>query len=171
MANLFPGLARGPIDHKASSIINAIASTALDMGSSIHLSEVDIIFFPNEFFPRVTTTTITAEKTYGIVVGGDTDGVYGDGTAATDDSTRAATSGGQGVVVCTQGRCLARVDATDPIVIGDALGANIEVMSGVLTKAFDPTQVIIARALENVTSTPDVLNIIPVDVQREGLFT
>lgn len=125
-----------------------------------------------ELLPRVEESTSPAltDLNFGIVVGGDTDGIYGDGTAntGTDISNVAAESAGQGVVVVTQGRCLARVDATTSINIGDGLGASTT--AGVLEKADDTSQNIIARALQPITSTPDTLNVIAVDVQREGRF-
>ena len=37
MTNLFPGLARGPIDHEASSVINTIANEAITMGDLVQL--------------------------------------------------------------------------------------------------------------------------------------
>ena len=170
LANSFPGLARGPIDHNASSVINSIANGSIQMGSAIVLSSS----IPTaELLARVEESTSGAitDLNYGIVVGGDTDGIYGDGTAntGTDISNVAAESAGQGVVVVTQGRCLARVDASTTINIGDGLGASTT--PGVLEKADGITQFIIARALQPVTSTPDTLNIIAVDVQRENLFS
>ena len=168
MANEFPGLARGPIDHNASSVINVIANGSIQMGSAIIL---DTTVETTEILPRVEESSSGAitDDNYGIVVGGDTDGIYGDGTAntGTDTSNVAAESAGQGVVVVTQGRCLARVSATTSIAVGDPLGASAT--AGVLELADDATQFIIARALQAVTSTPDTLNIIAVDVQREGL--
>jgi len=169
--NRFLGLARGPIDHNASSVINVIANEAITMGSAVAL----VAAIPtDELLPRVDETDSLADITYGIVVGGDTDGIYGDGTAATDDSTRAAASAGQGVVVVTQGRCLARVGGFDQagaganISIGNALAAS-STDDGVLVQASSTSGIVIARPLQTVASGDT--DIIAVDIQREGLFT
>ena len=171
MTNQFPGLARGPIDHNASSVINQISADVIDMGSVVHFSAP---IPSSETLPRVFETTAISDVSYAIAVGGDTDGIYGDGTAATDDSTRATSAAGQGVVVVTQGRCLARVRAKDGsdaninIDIGGKLAAS-STEAGVLVKATLVSQKIIATALQFITSGD--LDIIAVDVQREGLFS
>jgi hypothetical protein len=124
-----------------------------------------------ELLPRVAENPGAAitEDVYGIVVGGDTDGVYGTGAAASTDINRAASGAGEGVVVVTQGRCLARVEGTAAIAVGDALGASA-VGVGLLELADDATQFIIARALQAIDAGVDN-HIIAVDVQREGLNT
>ena len=198
MANKFPGLARGPIDHNASSVINAISNGVITMGSTVKLNTT---IPPSEILPRVEELTGTAgtggaksldPPTYGIVVGGDIDGIYGDGTTATTDKNRAANAG-EAVVVVTQGRCLARVrgvantnlSTVDPvgqaIDIGDALvaseqGASAQggagpTFTGSVLVAIKATtsiakQTILARALQGVTA--NTTDIIAVDVQREG---
>ena len=165
LTNQFTGLARGPIDHNASSVINSIANGAITMGSAVILNTT----IPTaEILPRVeeTGTAAITDVIYGIAVGGDTDGIYGDGAAATDDSTRATASAGQGVVVVTQGRCLARVDANGiDIAIGDKLIASAE-FEGALQQSAS-TGRIIAIALQPITDGD--LDIIAVDVQREGV--
>ena len=177
LANQFLGLARGPIDHDASSVINSVASGAITMGDSLILTTT----IPDaEILSRVETSaaSTTNQVIYGIAVGGDTDGIYGDGQPAIDDLTRATASAGQGVVVVTQGRCPARVagqiqngvsSTTDSAIVpGDALVPD-PLIAGRLVKA--PTAVdipvhIIARALQNGVSGAN--NIIAIDVQREG---
>ena len=171
--NQFPGLARGPIDHNASSVINVIANGSIQMGSAVKL-----IVSPSsaEILPRATEITGLGDVTYGIVVGGDTDGIYGDGTAntGTDISNVAAQSAGEGVVVVTQGRCLARVGGFDQagaganISIGNALAASSN-DDGVLVQASSGSGIVIARPLQPVASGDT--DIIAVDIQREGLFT
>ena len=176
MPNKYLGLARGPIDHQSSSVINAISNDDITMGDSLIITAV---IPETELLPRVETSPVlTNQVIYGIAVGGDTDGIYGDGSPATDDSTRATAGAGQGVVVVTQGRCLARVAgkiqddtssiADSVIVPGDALVPD-PTIAGRLVKA--PTAVdipvhIIARALQDGDSGAD--NIIAVDIQREG---
>ena len=162
MTNQYPGLARGPIDHEASSVINVVANGAITMGDA-----VDVIAPPtSELLPRVQTSdAVQGDRVYGIAVGGDTDGIYGDGGAATDDSNRATAGAGQGVVVVTQGRCLARVDGntTGAISIGDKLTQSAT--AGVLEIAATGDEVI-AVALQASTGAADI---IAVDVQRGGI--
>ena len=164
MTNFYLGLARGPIDHQSSSVINVVANEAIGMGS------LTVLIAPpsDELLPRVEEADAATEIGYGIAVGGDADGIYSTtGAAPTDNTTRAATTAGEGVVICTQGRCLARVDGNaDAIVIGAPLSASAT--AGVLELADAATDVIIARALQPSTGATDI---IAVDVQREGLFT
>jgi hypothetical protein len=154
LTNHYLGLARGPIDHEASSVINAVANAAIEMGASI----VTVAPPASELLPRVSETT-TAEV-YGIVVGGDTDGIYSTTGAATGLPVNAASeSAGQAVVVVTQGRCLAIVTGGS-VLIGSLLESDT---AGGL-RLFAAGEVI-ARALQATTTTADI---IAVDVQREG---
>jgi len=164
LTNFYLGLARGPIDHEASSVINLIANEAIEMGSVVTLvSSVGA----SELLPRVEEGDGAGDVGYGIAVGGDTDGIYSTtGAASGDSSTQATESAGQGVVVVTQGRCLARVTNATAIAIGDPLSPSAT--AGVLELADAATDNIIARALQVPSGTTDI---IPVDVQREGLFT
>ncbi len=160
MTNFYLGLARGPIDHQSSSVINVIANEAIEMGSSV------ILVAPpaDELLPRVDESDLVGDTVYGIAVGGDADGIYSTtGAISGTDATRAATSAGQGVVVVTQGRCLARVNnTTGAIAIGTKLGPSAA--PGILEVA-GATDEIIAIALQPATGTADI---IAVDVQREG---
>lgn len=162
--NRFQGLARGPIDHKSSSVINQVSNASIDMGSVVTLESS---ITSGETLPRVNTQGSSAgAATYGIAVGGDTDGIYGDGAASSDDSTRATNAAGQGIVIVTQGRCLARVlggTAGTAVIINTPLTQSAT--SGVL-KAAVATEEVIARAL-NIVANTDV-DMIAVDVQREG---
>ena len=173
MTNQFQGLARGPIDHNASSVINAIADDAITMGSALIL---DTTIEDAEILPRVKESVVAVDQViYGIAVGGDTDGIYGDGSDATNDLTRATASAGQGVVVVTQGRCLARVNGfnlggAQAILVGDPLVSSDDTnREGVLYRGTDAnaTEFVVARALQPVASGE--LDIIAVDVQREGI--
>lgn len=165
--NRFQGLARGPIDHQSSSVINSISNGAITMGSSVKLIDINLLNpVPAETLPRVAEVDANEDVNYGIAVGGDIDGIYGDGSASTDDSTRASTGAGQGVVVVTQGRCLARVAGTPTVNVATALVAH-DTLDGVLTAATGgANEKIIARALRAVASGD--VDMIPVDVQREG---
>lgn len=138
------------------------------MGSSVGL---DATIPAAELLPRVNESQSGAitDSLYGIAVGGDTDGIYGDGTAAADDSTRASASAGQAVVIVTQGRCPARVNGSGTaIAVGDPLGSSTGGgTEGVLIIA-TATSPVIARALQPSTGAADI---IAVDVQREGSIT
>jgi len=163
--NRFPGLARGPIDHKSSSVINQISNATIDMGAVVVLTNT---IFSGETLPRVEQTTTPGNvRVYGIVVGGDVDGIYGNGSSSVDDSTRASNAAGQGVVVVTQGRCLARVTGggASTVSIGDKLSTSGQ--TGELRFA-SPGDTVIAIALDNVASGSDV-DMIAIDVQRGGI--
>lgn len=164
MTNFYPGLARGPIDHASSSVINVVANEAIGMGSLVVLLST---IPAAELLPRVEEADASGEVGYGIAVGGDADGIYSTtGAAPTDDTTRATSAAGQGVVVVTQGRCLARVDGNTagPILVGSKLAATAT--AGVLELAV-ATDEIIAVALQPSAGATDI---IAVDVQREGIF-
>ena len=163
--NRFQGLARGPIDHKSSSVINQIANGAIDMGSIVAVTST---INSSETLPRVEEITAQGSGlAYGIAVGGDADGIYGNGSASTDDSTRAATGALQGVVVVTQGRCLARVsgDGASVVIIGTPLTQSAT--AGVL-EAAGASDVVIAFALNDVGAGD--IDMIAVDVQRVGVL-
>lgn len=171
--NEFPGLATGPFDHEASSVINVISNTPIDMGSV-----VDLVTTPlpeGELLPRVKESTVEGSSlSYGIAVGGDADGIYGDGSQSTDDTTRATNGAGQGVKICTRGRCLARVTGSNAanvgvtIKIGDPLTSKgaVQNVFGELFIATLSTETVIARALQGVTAGNQ--NISLVEVNKEG---
>ena len=153
MTNHFQGLARGPIDHEASSVINVIANGAIEMGATVDL---DTTIPASDILPRVAGSA-SAALAYGIAVGGDNDGVYGDGAAAppADNSTMATTEAGQGVVIVTQGRCPAKIAGA--VTVGATLASD---GAGRLVAA---AANIIAIALQDGAAD----DIIAVDVQRE----
>jgi len=162
--NRFQGLARGPIDHKSSSVINQIANGSIDMGSIVAVTPTIV---SSEILPRIEQIAIQGSRlSYGIAVGGDADGTYGDGSASTDDLSRAATGALQGVVVVTQGRCLARVsgDGASVVTIGDPLTQSAT--AGVLEFA-TIGDTVIAFALNDVGAGD--IDMIAVDVQRAGV--
>ncbi len=120
-----------------------------------------------ELLPRVEESDASGETAYGIAVGGDADGIYSTtGAIPTDDTTRATSGAGQGVVVVTQGRCLARVDGSTagPILVGSKLAPTAT--AGVLELAISTDQ-IVAIALQPSAGATDI---IAVDVQKEGIF-
>ena len=164
MTNFYLGLARGPIDHNASSVINVVADDAIEMGSVVIL---DTTVESAELLPRVLEApAVQGSKGYGIAVGGDADGIYSTtGAASGTDGTKATTAATQGVVVVTQGRCLARVDSTGggAVIVGSPLTIS-DTTTGTLELATSGDEVI-ALALQLGTTTTDI---IAVDVQREG---
>ena len=138
------------------------------MWSAVKLKDLVSPSLPSEILPRVeeltgiTATHVVAQTTYGVVVGGDVDGIYGDGTTSTTNSTRAANAG-EAVVVVTQGRCLARVSgAGGAVLIGSKLTTHD--IDGEL-KLASADENVIAIAL-NIVAAADV-DMIAVDVQRE----
>ena len=168
MVNKYPGLARGPIDHYASSVINAIADEPIDMGSVVFTNATEPP--SSEILPRILqiNSTSIGERITGIAVAGDTDGVFGDGSASTNDSTRAANSQGKGVVVCIQGRCLARVDTAEGAVfIGNPLGPSTNGIKGTLAIADTSGTNVVARAQQSLSASSGV-HIIAVKFDLEG---
>jgi len=159
MANLFQGLARGAIDNKSSSLINIIANeTDMEMGGTVKLVAPPA----NELLPRADKVDAVTDKGYGIIVGGDNDGIYGTGGASpADNTTKASLLVGDAIVICTQGRCLARLFET--CTLGAALSPSA---GGDLQLADTATHNILAIALQAGTGG----DIIAVDVQREGAF-
>ena len=159
MANLYPGLARGTIGPRdANTVINMIANeTDVEMGTPI---KGDLTVETTELLPRADKTDTAGEIVYGIVTGGDNDGIYGSGGASpADNTTKASLLVGDALEVCTQGRCLAR--------IGEATTVGAPLMSDgtdALDLADGVGDMIIARALQ-IGADGDV---IAVDVQREG---
>ena len=159
MANSYPGLFLGTIGLRANSVVNVIADAPLLMGSAVELTASP----SNELLPRVVPMDKTGGLVYGIVVGGDNDGVYGDDTTPILVINRAAVRQGQTVAICTQGRCIARVNGT--IAIGDALmsaTAPVGVLIPLVGGAGN-NKVAIALTAQSANG------LLAVDVQREGL--
>lgn len=159
MANLFPGLARGPIEHKGSSVLNIIANEAdMEMGGCVKLAAPP----STELLPRADKVDAAGQLGYGIIVGGDNDGIYGDGGASpADNTTKASLLAGDAIVIVTQGRCLARLSET--CTLGAKLAGDA---TGDLQLADLAGDDIIATALQAGTAG----DVIAVDVQREGAF-
>lgn len=163
-ANEFQGLALGTINPKDCSVINSICGDA-----SLKIGEVVKVlpkgtgngFTQDEdLLPRVGITGI-AEPSYGIVVGGDFEGVYGNDAISIDSSNLAlgviVSFFDDGVTVCTEGRCLALV--AGQINIGDKLTSS---PVGLINAGV--AENIIATALQATTQDT---GIIAVDVKRE----
>jgi len=159
MANNYPGLFIGTIGFRSNSVVNSVAGAPIPMGSAVQL----VAGPSNELLPRVEPVDKVGALMFGIAVQGDADGIYGDVTTPIFDINRAALRAGQGVGICTKGRCIARVNGA--VSIGDALMTAV-VPPGVLIP-FVPASgnnkvaiVLVAQAGDGLTA---------VDVQREGL--
>lgn len=172
--NAYLGLWEGPIDNKASSVINAI----VDPNSTIELTIGFPVFIkspPSSQLLPVVDEIINISQIplfYGILVGGDAKGIYpraGDGffPLQTPDNPVIAFPG-QGVRVCTQGRCVAQVVAIiSEINVGDPLTVIASSVSlGVATSS----DLVVARALQFVAKKTSFVreSYAAVDVQREG---
>ena len=159
MANSYPGLWLGTIGYRSNSVVNCVANIGIAMGSAVQL----VAGPSNELLPRVEPVDKVGGLMYGIAVQGDNDGIYGDEITPVIPINRATIKAGQGVGICTQGRCMARVEGA--VDVGDALMTDV-VPVGVLIP-FVPASgnnkvaiVLVAQAASGLTA---------VDVQREGL--
>ena len=169
--NKYLGLARGPIDNNASTIVNAICGDEnLAIGDNVRILPLGTgtgFTQSDDLLPRVGKVDEFGGGGYGVVVGGDFEGVYSDGVIDTADLSSGIIVSffGDGVTLCIQGRCLALANGalTNPIEIGDTLTPS---PTG-LADGLNGNQ-IFARALE---STSVANSIIPVDIQREGNIT
>jgi len=130
----------------------------MEMGGCVKLAAPP----STELLPRADKVDTAGEDSYGITIGGDNDGIYGDGGASpADNTTKATLLVGDAVVLCTQGRCLARI--SENVILGDELGAD---GTGDMAKADAAGNMILATALQAGSAG----DIIAVDVQREGQF-
>ncbi len=170
LSNEYLGLAQGPIEHESSSIVNAVCGDAsLKIGDVVRLlpKGTGVGFTQDDdLLPRVGIVDSFGADSYGIVVGGDVEGVYSNGVINLDSNNLAlgiiVAFFGESVRVCTQGRCLALADGTltGSINVGDALTTS----TVGLANALDDNK-IMARALQ---STAKANGIIAVDVKTEG---
>ena len=152
MADLYPGIANGPIDDAAITI-NYIADEAIEIGEPV----IYVAAGTGEILPRVEPSTDGTLTVAGVVVGGDAEGIWDDGTVANDGN--AADAAGENVRVCTNGRCKVRVNgssggANSNIAIGDALsiGAADEIAQRAVTSDF-----VFGRALQVSTAASDAI--------------
>ncbi len=167
--NEYEGLSQDSIDHNASSIINAVCGDSslligdvvklLSTGSGEGFTQAD------DLLPRIGIITDPRESPYGVVVGGDLEGIYSDDVDITDGLLVSFFGGG--VRVCTQGRCVARIfPENNSINVGDKLTINSSNASLQLASDNFP---VIARALQSVAqnSSADDVTFAAVDFQRE----
>ena len=176
--NSYSGLWEGPIDHEASSVINAVVNPLDDndfvfVGEAVRLTASTT----KELLPAVTFTN-SGLDCYGIVVGGDNSGIYpSTGEVFVFDEASAiphiAGYSGQGVSVVTQGRCIARMTTVPPI--GSAINIGDPLTStdnGELTANVSNGDDIVARALQSAPADGNTgdIRFIAIDFQREGIL-
>lgn len=102
-------------------VINAIANEAIKIGSPVTI----IAAASGEKLPRVAHPAAKTDAIIGVVVGGDNNGIFVDGTTTNDGD--AAAAAGEVVKVCIFGRCKVRVDgAVSAIVLGDGLSFDAD---------------------------------------------
>ncbi len=174
--NKFQGLWQGSVDHKASSVINAIYDTT-DPDNFALIGDAVFIQSPtnNEILPEVNVVVTSPQRLlfYGIIVGGDKEGIYpstGDTVTFDLNSTELVALPGETVRVCTQGRCIARV-ATQvtfgAINVGNPLSPR---SGGELIQSFSGEPVV-ARAVQDEPINPAAgVSFIAVDIHREGIL-
>jgi hypothetical protein len=151
MTDKYTGLYDGALPE--AIVINAIADEAIEIGSPV----IAVAAGTGELEARVEPTTDGTLWIRGVVVGGDANGIWVDGTTTNDGS--AASAAGQAVKVCTRGRCKVRVDgstggANSNIAIGDPLSAGGT--DGVAQRA-QTSDTIFARALQTSTGSTDAI--------------
>ena len=129
--NNYPLLSQGAISEESSSIINGICGdSSLKIGDTVRLLPVGTgegFTQSDDLLPRVGIVDSDGVSSYGIVVGGDFEGAYGiDPSADILSLGLIAAFFGDGVRICTQGKCLAFADGSQnsPINIGDELTAT-----------------------------------------------
>lgn len=110
MADLIGGIFDGAAGAEAL-VVNAIANEAIKIGSPV----VYVAPASGEIFPRVAHPAAATDEIIGVVVGGDNNGIWVDGTTTNDGD--AAAAAGEVVKVCIFGRCKVRVkaDATNTV--------------------------------------------------------
>jgi len=161
MTDKYAGLFDGAADASAM-VINQIADEAIIIGAPV----IPVAAATGEVNPRVEPTADGTLFIAGVVVGGDANGIFVDGTTTNDGN--AAAAAGEAVKVCTHGRCKVRVDgstggANSNIAIGDPLSASIdEVAQRAVASDF-----VFARALQTSTAVQDA---ILCEVTLEGIL-
>jgi len=152
MTDNYTGLFDGAADSGAI-VINAIADEAIEIGAPV----IVVAAGTGELDPRVEPTTDGTLYVAGVVVGGDANGIWSDGTVTNDGN--AADAAGESVKVCTHGRCKVRVDgstggANSNIALGDPLscGGSDEVAQRAVAADF-----VFGRALQTSTASTDAI--------------
>jgi len=162
MTDKYPGLYDGAAN-SAADVINSIADEAILIGSPV----IPVAAGTGELDSRVEPTTDGTLEIAGVVVGGDNNGIFVDGTTTNDG--QAAAAAGEAVKICTNGRCKVRVDgstggANSNIAIGDPLSCSGT--DGIAQRAVAGDYVF-GRARQASTAFTDA---ILCDVTREGIL-
>jgi len=113
MADLIGGIFDGAAGAEAL-VVNAIANEAIKIGSPV----VYVAPASGEIFPRVAHPAAATDEIIGVVVGGDNNGIWVDGTVVNDGE--AAAAAGEVVKVCIFGRCKVRVKADGVNIVAGA---------------------------------------------------
>lgn len=159
MADLASGLFDGASGAEAL-VINAIANEALKIGSPVQYVDAAA----GEIFPRVAHPTASTVPVIGVVVGGDNNGIWVDGTTVNDGE--AAAAAGETVKVCIYGRCKVRVDGNAAAVVAGVsqLAYDADGVADVATA----TDYAFAIAMQDSTNATDA---ILCQVQATGVQT
>ena len=182
--NLYPGLADGPINNDATSVINAIVGDDFliigEVVRVLRLGTTDGFTRASDLLPRVGIPSSAGDPAYGVVVGGNKKGTYHEGIEPTDEenASQLGILAGlitDGVKVCTKGMCLAEIvnRAGIPLNIGDPLTSD---RGGGVFGAFKLAtsgDFVLARLLQPIdsgTAPSPAQRIAAVDVQREGIL-
>ena len=157
MTDQYPGLSKGAFP--GADTQDAIADEAILVGSPV----IEVAPPAGELEPRVEPNDTQGAVCAGVVVDGDTRGIY-DGVAQGAEAN-AADAAGKAVNLCRNGYCKVQVDGTGtPIAIGDPL--TIGTTDGVAIVAV-ATNYVFGRARQASTLANDF---ILVDVTREGIL-
>ena len=187
--NEFEGLAEGIVYNKIRAINRICGDSGLITGDVVKNLPVGsgTGFTPSgSLIPRVGIVTISGEKGYGVVVGGNKKGIYVDGfrpsSLFVDSSLKQGILAGKeddSVRVCTKGVCLARVINATAVAleVGTSLTPDIGGTTsidnfGTFRKA-ETGDFVLARLLQLVpagTEGDTRLRIVAVNVQREGII-
>lgn len=152
MADNYPGIFDGAAGPEAL-VINAIADEAIEIGAPV----IYVAAGTGELSPRVEPNGVEETSVAGVVVGGDANGIWSDGTVANDGN--AADAAGDTVKLCIYGRCKVRVDgstggANSNIAVGDPLSLS---STDEVAQRAQTGFTIFGRALQASTGSTDAI--------------
>jgi len=160
MADLYPGLFDGAAGAEAV-VVNYTASEAIEIGAPVVAAAAGT----GELQARVQPSIIGEDYCIGVVVGGDAEGIWVDGTVANDGE--AAAAAGDVVKVCILGRCKLRVNAStgganSAMAVGDPIAIGV---ADEIAHKQQADEYVFARALQVATGASDA---ILVNIVHEG---
>lgn len=152
MADNYPGLFDGAAGAEAL-VVNFTASEAIEIGACVGTAAAGT----GELQARVQPISTLGAHSVGVVVGGDANGIWSDGTVANDGD--AASAAGETVKVCVFGRCKIRVNgstggANSAIAIGDPITASA---TDEIAQKPAAGNFVIARALQATSAASDAI--------------